>query len=34
MSAFVLDVLTMTVVAGLVTLIYIVILSSLPGSLK
>jgi hypothetical protein len=34
MSEWVLDVLTMTVVAGLITLIYLAILSSLPGSLK
>jgi hypothetical protein len=34
MSEWVLDVLTMTVVAGLITLIYLAILSSLPGSLR
>jgi len=34
MSEIVLDILTMTVVAGLVTLIYLAILSSLPGDLS
>jgi hypothetical protein len=34
MSEIVLDILTMTVIAGLVVLIYIAVMSSLPGSLK
>jgi hypothetical protein len=34
MSTLVLDILTLTVVAGLVTLIYIAVLSSVQGPLK
>jgi Flp pilus assembly pilin Flp len=34
MSAFVLDALTMVVIAGLIALIYIAILSSVQGPLK